>query len=267
MYQGGKIGVGIVTYNRKDGLLKLLNSLPRQCIDELVIINDGQHFPEYSALDCHYILNEENLGVGGSKNLALSYLREKGVDHYFLIEDDLFVKRNDVFHRYIEMSRLTGVQHFNFSQHGLLNVNQQGQPLVRMRCDYAGEKLFMFPSCVGAFSYYTALALDTVGFMDERFYNALEHVDHTIAVIDAGMHPPFGYFADIADSQDYIGDEGWSTKQSTISGELTFRAIVTVALQRFKQKRGFLPADITIENTKKVTRILEKIHSKYAVKH
>ena len=49
--------------------------------------------------------------------------------------------------------------------------------------------------------------------MDERFYNALEHVDHTIAVIDAGMHPPFGYFADIADSQDYIGDEGWSTKE------------------------------------------------------
>ena len=45
MYQGEKIGVGIVTYNRKDGLLKLLNSLPRQCIDELVIINDGQHFP------------------------------------------------------------------------------------------------------------------------------------------------------------------------------------------------------------------------------
>jgi GT2 family glycosyltransferase len=37
MYQGEKIGVGIVTYNRKDGLLKLLNSLPRQCIDELVI--------------------------------------------------------------------------------------------------------------------------------------------------------------------------------------------------------------------------------------
>lgn len=26
MYQGEKIGVGIVTYNRKDGLLKLLNS-------------------------------------------------------------------------------------------------------------------------------------------------------------------------------------------------------------------------------------------------
>ncbi|WP_196297710.1 hypothetical protein [Enterobacter asburiae] len=93
------------------------------------------------------------------------------------------------------------------------------------------------------------------------------HVDHTIAVIDAGMHPPFGYFADIADSQDYIGDEGWSIKQSTISGELTFRAIVTVALQRFKQKRGFVPADITIENTKKVTRMLEKIHSKYTVKH
>ncbi|AVG37370.1 hypothetical protein MC67_22570 [Enterobacter cloacae complex sp.] len=119
----------------------------------------------------------------------------------------------------------------------------------------------------GQFSYYTALALDTVGLMDERFYNALEHVDHTIAVIDAGMHPPFGYFADIADSQDYIGDEGWSIKQSTISGELTFRAIVTVALQRFKQKRGFVPADITIENTKKVTRMLEKIHSKYTVKH
>lgn len=40
MYQGKKIGVGIVTYNRKDGLLKLFNSLPRECIDELVIVND-----------------------------------------------------------------------------------------------------------------------------------------------------------------------------------------------------------------------------------
>ncbi|QLR43733.1 glycosyltransferase [Enterobacter sp. RHBSTW-00994] len=265
MYQGKKIGVGIVTYNRKDGLLKLFNSLPRECIDELVIVNDGEHFPEYAGLDCHYILNEENLGVGVSKNRALSYLRGRDVDHFFLIEDDVFVKRSDVFFRYIEMSRLTGVQHFNFSQHGKQNMDQQGLPRMRMRCDFGRDKLFMFPSCVGAFSYYTALSLDTVGLMDERFYNALEHVDHTIAIINAGMHPPFGYFADIPDSQDYIGDEGWSVKQSTISGELTFRAIVAVANQYFIQKHGYQTVDITIENTKKVTRILETIHSKYAV--
>lgn len=265
MYHGKKIGVGIVTYNRKDGLLKLVNSLPRECIDELVIVNDGKHFADYSELDCHYLLNEENKGVGVSKNRALSYLREKGVDHYFLIEDDVFVKRSNVFYRYIDMSKLTGVQHFNFSQHGLYNVDRKGNPMMRMRCDYGTDKLFMYPSCVGVFSYYSALAIDTVGLMDERYYNAMEHVDHTIAVINAGMHPPFGYFADIEDSQEYIGDENWSTKQSTISGELTFRAIIAVASAHFKEKHGYLPASIDIESVQKVTRVLENIRSKYAV--
>jgi GT2 family glycosyltransferase len=267
MYQGKKIGVGIVTYNRKEGLLKLFNSLPREYIDELVIVNDGEHFDEYSALECHYILNDENAGVGISKNRALSYLRERDVDHYFLIEDDVFVKRSDVFFRYIELSRLTGVQHFNFSQHGKQNVDEHGHPRVRMRCDYGAEKLFMFPFCVGAFSYYTALVLETVGLMDERFYNAMEHVEHTIAIINAGMHPPFGYFADIADSQEYIGDEGWSLTQSTITGELNYRAILTVALQYFNRKHGYLPADIPFENANKTTKILEKIHGRYGAKN
>jgi len=37
-----KIGVGIVTCNRNDFLKGLLASLPREQIDELVVVNDGK---------------------------------------------------------------------------------------------------------------------------------------------------------------------------------------------------------------------------------
>ena len=36
-----KIGVGIITCNRNDFLKGLLTSLPKDVIDELVVVNDG----------------------------------------------------------------------------------------------------------------------------------------------------------------------------------------------------------------------------------
>ncbi|OSM94581.1 hypothetical protein AU489_02680 [Lonsdalea populi] len=57
----------------------------------------------------------------------------------------------------------------------------------------------------GACVYYSKAYIDRVGYMEETYYNALEHVDHTLVIINAGMHPLFWYFADIDNSKEFIG--------------------------------------------------------------
>ncbi len=111
-----RVGVGICTCNRPDYLKKLLSSIERNDI-ELVVINDGDKFecPGYN----YYVHNNEtNLGVAKSKNIAFKKLLELDCDHIFLIEDDMIIKDNSVFEKYIEASKVSGIQHFNFSQHG-----------------------------------------------------------------------------------------------------------------------------------------------------
>lgn len=265
MIHNQKVGVGIVTYNRKEGLLKLVNSLPLHIIDEIIIVNDGEHFSDYDNFSFHYHHNEENMGVGVSKNIALRYLQSRKVEHYFLIEDDVFIKNADVFCRYIEASKVSGIQHFNFSQHGVRNIDEQGKPNPRLRINYEALDVMLFPYCVGAFCYYTAQCLDTAGLMDECFYNAMEHVDHTISIIDCGMHPPFSYFADIENSQDYIGDEGWSHQQSTINTGLNYNGLLIAALKKFYRKRGYSVSDIVLATPKVVQMQLVEIQKKYAI--
>jgi hypothetical protein len=48
--------------------------------------------------------------------------------------------------------------------------------------------------------------LEQVGLIDERFYNAFDHVEHTYRIIKAGFHPNFWWFADVANSHDLLSD-------------------------------------------------------------
>ena len=264
MIDGKKIGVGIVTYNRKAGLFKLYQSLPRDIIDALIVVNDGAYYPELAELDCYLHHNEINQGVGRSKNIALRYLQAENVDHFFLIEDDIFVKDPAVFAQYISLSARTGIQHFNFSQHGDKNMLADGTPKPCYTMDYGDFSMPIYNACVGAFCYYSRKCLDKVGLMDEIYYNAVEHLDHTYAVIKAGFHPSYHYFPDIENSGDYLGDEGWSPQQSTISGKLSSRAISLVAATHFQEKHGCLPPKIPLVSIDALKKELAALKKKYA---
>ncbi|WP_294904856.1 glycosyltransferase family 2 protein [Tatumella sp. UBA2305] len=262
--QSGRIGVGIVTFNRKPGFLRLWNSLPKDQIYALIIVNDGRPDAEYRSLQAMLVENPQNQGVGCSKNTALRYLLAQDVDHIFLIEDDIYLKDPQVFERYISASAETGIQHFNFALHGPYNVDEQGQPRPRLQVDYASFRLPLYPSCVGAFSYYSRHCLQQAGLMDEIFYNALEHVEHSWRIIRAGMHPPFSYFADIENSGAYLGDEGWSTRQSTICNQLTFRAICLTAAMQFEDKYGFALSTLPVADRQAAIRSLRSIRAHFS---
>jgi glycosyltransferase involved in cell wall biosynthesis len=235
-----KIGIGIITCNRSKYLKRLLDSLHQtqeSKFDELIIINDGKEITDIDISYVAHINNETNLGVGKSKNKALNYLLKKDCDYIFLLEDDIVIKDLNVFQKYIEASKLSGIQHFNFAFHGNDNYHADGTSAVRLKVEYSKDVAVCFyPNVYGAFSFYTKKCLDAVGLMDEEFYNAMEHVDHTYSIIDAGMHPPFRWFADIANSNMYIEEIDKNHSGSEIRRDEKWISNFKKAVARFAEK-------------------------------
>lgn len=266
MINSEKIGLGIVTYNRVNNLNKLINSLDKceSIIDELIVVNDGDPLIDFNLKQGKLIENESNLGVGKSKNKALKYLYESNCDHLFLIEDDIFIKNKNVFKRYIESSKISGIQHFNYSQHGVMNKSwPSGNANPIMIIDYGTLKIPLYPAAVGAFSYFSKLCIEKAGYFDERYYNACEHVDHTYEIIKKGMHPPFWYNADIENSCEYLEDEPWSMEQSKISSKNNLRQIISKADEIFFLKHGYVPTTVPFARENEVIQSIKQIKKEY----
>jgi len=273
-----KIGVGIITTGKRPEQFKkcfgFFKVSPNE-YDQIIIVLDGSHDEEIRSWCLQsfkgdrdkftFIANGRNLGVGKSKNKALQHLLDQGCDHIFLIEDDIYVKRSSVLRKYIEASKKTGIQHFNFSQHGMMNKTFDGKsaPNPRLIVDYKDIRIPLYPHCVGAFSYYSRHCLKVTGLMDERYYNACEHVDHTYEIIKDGMHPPFWHFADIENSWEYLGDEEWSLKQSTISSREDHNDIVAAADEVFFGKHKHLPGQTPLTLEEDVIQSIKEIKKNY----
>jgi GT2 family glycosyltransferase len=274
-----KIGVGIITFQPRKTFDKCFD-FHHHMVDHVVVVNDGKEFDHNWSSGFRnkyvgripdttltYIKNKTNLGVGKSKNTALQHLLDQGCEHIFLIEDDIFIIDQRVFQAYIDASKKSGIQHFNFSQHGIMNkggYTNIGKPNPNYIIGYEdGVNVSFLTHCVGAFSYYSRKCLEAVGLMDERYYNACEHVDHTYEIIKAGMHPPFWNFADIENSQDYLGDEPWTKQKSTISSRSDHQALVSDADKIFVEKHGLLPMQIPVAKEEEVYKSLKQIKKTY----
>lgn len=232
-----KIGVGIITCDRPDYLKKLVKSLDGISINELIIINDGEKQLDGDKIKVHNNTPSKQ-GVGNAKNQALKYLKD--CDYIFLLEDDIVIKDTTVFQKYIQASKLSGIQHFNFAFHGTDNYLPSGQPAIRLKLDYSPEvSICLYPNVYGAFSMYTKKCIEEVGLMDEFYYNAMEHVDHTASIIKAGMHPQFRWFADIADSDKYIKEIDKAHSGSEIRRDQKWIENFHKAADYFAKKFGF----------------------------
>lgn len=210
-------GVAIITCDRPDYVNKLIDCLPSTEILPLVI-NDGE--TNLSSLNkVHHCRKTEKprSGVCKAKNIALKQLMDIGYDYLFLLEDDILIKDTEVFQKYIEASKLSGIQHFNFAFHGTDNYLPDGSPAVKLKVEYSNNcAVCLYPNVYGALSFYTRKSIEKCGYMDEYYYNALEHVDHTYKIIQNQMHPPFRWFADIADSSKYISEQDSNHSGSAI---------------------------------------------------
>ena len=166
-----RIGVGIITCNRPDYLKGLLDTL-EQCydtIDELAIVNDGKPLDNFNLKKGVWLNNPENLGVGKSKNKAMRHLLDQKCDYIFIIEDDMLILNKDIFIKYIDAHKASGIHHFNygpgspfnrkqsiqFDLHNRHLLNQNSEPNPKMILDYGTSKISLFEHTVAMFSFFT----------------------------------------------------------------------------------------------------------------
>jgi glycosyltransferase involved in cell wall biosynthesis len=264
-----KIGIGVITCNREKSFEKCINSIP--AVDTIVVINDGMPYSKeyYPSKVKEVIQHNKNKCVGISKNEALRYLIQDDCDHLFLVEDDMLITNPDICTAYIKAAEESGIWHLNFGYHGPANFkpNQYGVKNPRQVVEYKnGIEIALNPNCVGAFSYFYKGIIKTVGYYDERFHNAWEHVEHTYRIIKLGLHPPFWWFADIANSDEYIKEQATPDESSAIRKTPEWTQGMQDGMLWYKQKHGWIPTHTPDTSPDQVMKILEEIETKYARK-
>jgi GT2 family glycosyltransferase len=270
-----KIGIGIITCDRPDYLKSLLASINIKDpnIYEFIIVDDGLtpvNEPDYVVYK-----TEGRIGVGKAKNIALKRLVHIECDYIFIIEDDIIIKDQNIFEQYIEAHKISGIHHFNFGPGSPFNrkqkiqgfdlynrheLDEESKPNPKLIVDYKTNKIALYQHITGMFSFFTRECLTNVGLIDEDYKNAWEHVDHTNRIINAGYHPPFWWFADIADSLKYIDSQKDAIQNSTTSKNTAeWMQNVQNNAEIYKRKNGHYPAQTLQASQDTVLNLLKRI--------
>lgn len=267
-----KVGLAILTCNRPEYFKQCIAAIEqnKRDIDYVVVVNDGQAYPDgtYPAWINDIIQHSLNKGVAAAKNEALRKLMENDCNCLFLIEDDILIQDPDVFKEYARVAKTTGICHFNFALHGPANLNDKGEPKPRNIVEYDSQtSVCLYPHCVGAFSFYLRGTIKEVGYFDERFRNAYDHVEHTYRIIKKGLHPQFWWFADIENSGKYLKEIPGSIQSSSIAGKPGHNANIETSTKYFDHKHGFEPIKIPDTSAENVLRQLEVIEDNFGVRN
>lgn len=278
-----KIGVGVVTYNRPEYFKTCINSVPN--VDTLVVVNDGNPYSSdlYPSKVKEIIQHTHNKSVGVSKNEIMRYLIQDGCDHIFLIEDDMEVLRTDVFDAYIKAASASGIWHLNYGPGSPFNrvqdpeilkldlegrhlLDKHSAPKPRQIVEYKnGSKIALYQHSVGMFTYFHRGVIKNIGYHDERFHNAWEHVELTYRIIKAGLHPPFWWFADLYDSTEYVREiEGAIENSSIANNKEQWKKNVSEGAAWYKHLHGHYPAQIADASIERVNEVLGYIKQNYA---
>ena len=236
------IGLCLCTYNRLSYLkqcIKALNKNKWGGVTTKVVIDDcstEKGYPEYlHKLRKHGIIVCEkhiNKGIGDSKNFGLQSLLSDDCDHLFLMEDDILMKHPNTCQMYIDYAKGKGIHHMNFALHGDMNKDE----------GFMYKDIYCYPNCVGAFSYYTRECIDKVGYFDENFTNAWEHVEHTYRISEAGMTTPFWKFADHLLNSMLLKEIPNSINHSIIRPRTDWQENIEEGMKYWIKKHGkFLP--------------------------
>ena len=254
-----KLGVGIITCNRPDFFKKCRESIKDGWYDEIVVINDGnEHVKDASA---KVIKTKGMEGVGRAKNKAIKYLLEKNCDYIVLVEDDMLFKGN-LFEQYINAYKRTGIHHLMFAYLGPANKANisRGKPVPRKIIDYGNNlKISLNQHCVGAVCFYTKECLEDVGIYDEQYTNAFEHVDHSYQLAKSKYSTPYWWWADIANSLDYVEEQACSEDSSAIRPRNDWQSNIREAWTKFTDKHGVGPTSVPDTSSSEVVGILKEI--------
>lgn len=239
---GKLVGVGITTYNRFDMFKKCFESLLAngRDVDGFFIVDDcstidktkyDKYFRDILFKHIRVKRLSKNQGVGHAKNLIMKHFMDKEYDVIFTVEDDMFIKSPEIFQTYIDASEKAKIDYINFAEHGSHNKRYQDVTVN-------GYPMRIYPNIVGAFTLHTKELIKKIGYHDEKFLNAMEHVDYAKRATDAYMTTPFWKFVDIRNNTDYIEEQPDSIAKSSIRVREDWMPNIKKASQYWMEKHG-----------------------------
>lgn len=251
------IGIGIITCNRPDFFFKCYGSIPEQYLNDVIVINDGKPF-DFNGKS-HFVQHETNKNVGYSKNEAMTYLLNAGCNYIFTLEDDIIIKDPDIFEKYVDASKKTNIQHFNFGFSQRENLDYNFKPVYRKVIDYGDVKIVLTPNILGAFTFYTRKALQTVGLHHKSFNKGHgDHLELTYRAAKHGFTTPFWWFADLYGSWDMIKNQSNFTTDSVVRSK-NYEQNFNESREIFKRLHGCDIYQVPQTSEKEVIEILKKI--------
>lgn len=240
--------LGIATYRRPDYLRRTLEAVAAHLsgtIDYLSVVHDGPwpdvhdlHLPagicDWKAA-CGLPVHG---GVAAVKNELLREFLDTDAEWCFLAEDDVLPQHPDAIDGYIAAAEKSGIEHLCFHAHGPANNSPD------RGTDPTGLVTY-WPNWVGAWCLYSRRAVELGGFFDERFYNALEHVEHSLRLATLGFCPLPASFG-VHRVADATGSEKWLQE---IPGSIENSAILTEG-GRAEQSKRFAAARLHWKQTR-----------------
>jgi GT2 family glycosyltransferase len=253
-----KIGVGIITCNRPQFFKECYASLP-DYINEIVVVNDGEE--RLSNLPRGTIIQgPSGKQVGRCKNIAMQHLLDQGCDYIFTLEDDIKIKDPMTFLHYITACMETNIQHFNFGFSQKENLDSNLKPIIKKIIDYKTCKLVLTPNVLGALTFYTREALQTIGLHHYLFNKG--HGDHPELTYRAWKHgftTPFWWFADIYNSWEMIENLSNLGSDSIVRNQTNMWENFKEACETFKLLHGVSMLDVPHVPEHEVIQLLKQL--------
>lgn len=257
-----KIGVGVLSYSRPDYYEQVISRIPRHRIDRLIVVNDGknQYVKPKDGID-RIVYTKKQAGVSVCKNLILDYLIEEGIEHIFLVEDDILIQDENVFDAYIENANTFGIHHLTFEK---IAGNEETKKFEYISPN--GCALSFMHSPQGAFMYLNAAIIKKIGKFDEKMFCAFEHIDLAYNLYKKNVYTPFWMFPDLLNSEKYLKPIEGSSEKSTITNIGQYKKNWEDAANVFIQKHGIFTNQIQHPTLQDLADSLMHLESTYSRK-
>ena len=195
-----KIGLGITTYNSENYYKSLYNSLEGAKIDEFVTVNGGNPYKEN--YQCDWIQHSKNRYPSVCRNDCVTFLLNKGCEHIFLIEDDMIIKDVSIFQKYIEASKISKLNYFNFVSTSW-ESGLPGNRTPSLVVNYSPEvSISLYKNMCNEFTYHHSSC-----FKEDLYDSNMRDMFDVEMVYRQSLKKnstPFWWFPDISNSDDYI---------------------------------------------------------------